>query len=63
VKRIKAKSPSLFLIEEERACRAVAMNVVATTQRTDLPIAKKSRTRVRTKDLLEQAGIVTLAAK
>jgi hypothetical protein len=56
-------SAFLILLKEEGTCRAVAMNVVALTERADLSITKKSCARVFPQDFLKQARVMTLAAK
>jgi hypothetical protein len=55
--------PILFLLEKEGSRRAVAVDVAATAQRTNLAVAKESRTCVRAQDFLKQTGIMTFSSK
>ena len=52
-----------LLIKEERAGGTIAVNIVATSERADFSIAKETGARVKSQNLLQQAGIMTFAAK
>jgi hypothetical protein len=52
-----------LLIKEERGGGTVTMNIVPTSERADFSIAKETGAGVNSENLLEQAGVVTLAAE